>query len=88
MNPIIVAFCFKRTVSYKEPFSKNVEITVLWDRSVYIPVEGFEALSPFFLVLTFVSQAADLFSSLSHLKNQNMLSLKNCTADFGIVSLI
>ena len=35
---------------------------------MYIPVEGFEALSPFFLVLTFVSQAADLFSSLSHLK--------------------
>ena len=68
MNPIIVAFCFKRTVSYKELFSKNVEITVHWDRSLYIPVEGFEALNPFFLVLTFVSQAADLFSSLSHLK--------------------
>lgn len=68
-------------VSVKEPFlirnffSKNVETTVLWDRSLYIPVEGFGALSPFFLVLTFVSQAADLSSSLSRLKKKSKYAI-------------
>ena len=42
---------------------------------MYIPVEGFEALNLFFLVLTFVNQVADLSSFLSHLKKKKYVML-------------
>ena len=67
---------FDKIIFYYKDCLRNIRLhgekaTIkLWKRLQHIPVEGFEVLNPFSLVLTSVSRVAGLSSFLSLLKKK------------------